>query len=155
MNNEPEDSIGGRVIAAKDIEWESKDYLPYDQFDPEIVELCKTINEFPGIVTTSSCQGFLNDHQPDQPWHIFFQFDGLPTLEGYASLEFLIYIRRGAIADGFDLEVGVDAALPAANGVCQSMYYFYECANRHPTQLSTFIRSIRDKLFYIPDTRPV
>jgi len=150
-NDDPEGDENGKVVLAKDIAWESKD-VPYDQFDPEVVELCKTINEFPGIVTFGSCQGFINDHHAGEPWHVHFGCDGLPTLEGFASLEFLVYVKREAMADGFDLYVGVGAPPPMMNGICKSLYFFYECNTRHPTDFATFLRDMRDKFFCIPDT---
>lgn len=124
--------------------------MPYDDFDPEVIELCKTINEFPGIITSSSCQGFLNGHRADEPWHVFFQCDGLPSLEGYASIEFLVYLRREAIADGFDIQIGVAAPPPMLNGICESMYFTIECRNRTPNEYAAFIRRMRENLFYIP-----
>ena len=146
-----EDNEGDNVIAAKDIKWETKD-VPYADFDPEVVELCKTINEFPGIVTNSSCQGFLNDHRANEPWHVFFQCDGLPSLEGYASIEFLVYLLREARAAGFDIDIGVNSPPPMLNGICQSMYFTIMCRNRTPNEYAAFIRDMRKELFYIPDT---
>jgi len=143
---------GGKVIAAKDIQWETKD-VPYDQFDPEMVELCRVINEFPGIVTSSSCQGFLDDHRPGNPWHVYFECHGLPSLEGYASIEFLVYLKREARADGFDMDVGVSASAPVLNGVCQSMWFTIHCRNRHPNDYAAFLRKMRNEIFFIPDTR--
>ena len=34
-----------------------KDNIPYDEFDPEVVELCRAINDLPGVRTTESCCG--------------------------------------------------------------------------------------------------
>jgi hypothetical protein len=151
MTETDDDEEYGNVIAAADIKWETKD-VPYDDFDPEIVGLCKLINEFPGIVTSSSCQGFLNNHRPEEPWHVYFECDGLPTLEAYASIEFLVYLRREALASGFDICIGVYAPPPILNGLCRSMYFTIECKNRHPDDYAAFIRDMRKEIFFIPDT---
>jgi hypothetical protein len=94
----------------------------------------------------------LNGHRRGEPWHVFFQCDGLPSLEGYASIEFLVYLRREAVEDGFDIQIGVSAPPPMLNGVCQSMYFTIRCRNRTPNEYAAFIRRMRENLFYIPDT---
>jgi hypothetical protein len=125
--------------------------IPYDDLDPAIVELCKAINEFPGIITTESCQGFIGDHRPGEPWAVYFNFDGLPNLDGYASVEFLVWVtKREAWAAGFDTAVLVNAPPPYLNGICQSMYYCLQCPNQHPDEFAKFLREMRDQLFHVP-----
>jgi hypothetical protein len=131
-------------------EVEVKD-VPYDQIEPAIRELCRAINEFPGVVTSGSCQGHLDGHRPGEPWQVYFSCNGLASLEGYASIEFLVWLQSEARAAGFkDLFVGVCAPPPYLNGVCESMYFFYECTEGHPDDLAKLIRELRDELFVTP-----
>ena len=44
--------------------------IPYDEFDPEVIELCKIMNTLPGVHTTESCCG-----HGCEPFHIFFKVD--------------------------------------------------------------------------------
>ena len=44
--------------------------IPYHEFDPEVVELCRRMNSLPGIHTTESCCG-----HGCGPFHIFFKVD--------------------------------------------------------------------------------
>src|SRR5262245_52964908 len=94
--------------------------VPYDEIEPAVRDLCRAINEFPGIVTCDSCQGLIDGHRPGEPWSVYFGCDRLASLEGYASIEFLVWLQREARAAGFrDLYVGVNAPPPYLNGICQ------------------------------------
>jgi hypothetical protein len=44
--------------------------INYDRFDPEVVELCRALNDLPGIATTNSCCG-----HGKSPFCIFFDPD--------------------------------------------------------------------------------
>ena len=55
------------------MEMETDDYTCfYEELDPAIVELCRAINELPGLMTISSCQGFIDGHRKGEPWHVMF-----------------------------------------------------------------------------------
>lgn len=127
-----------------------KDEIPYDELDPAMVRLCRTLNEFDGIATQESCQGFVDGHRHGKPWSVYFGFDGVPTLEGCAAIEFLVWLRREAQAAGFELELTVNSLAPYLNGVCQSMYFIIKCANRHPDELADFVRQMKKEAFLLP-----
>ena len=44
--------------------------IPYSDFDPEVVPLCKKLNSLPGLLTVSSCCG-----HGENPFSILFQVD--------------------------------------------------------------------------------
>jgi hypothetical protein len=78
--------------------------------------LCAAIDEFPGIVTTCSYQDLVGGHRPGTSWTVHFSCGEAPTRQGYASLEFLVWLQREARAAGFsDLFVGVNAPPPYLN----------------------------------------
>jgi hypothetical protein len=129
--------------------------IPYDEIDLAIRELCRAINEFPDIVTSDSCQGFVDGHRLGKPWSVYFKPNGLPTLDAYASIEFLAYIcGREAHAAGFDTRLGAAAPPPVLNGVCQSMYFYIECLNSHPDNFAGFVRKMRDEFFALVERDP-
>jgi 5-methylcytosine-specific restriction endonuclease McrA len=106
---------------------------PSAKFDEAIVELCKAINEFPGVATSDSCQGFIDNHRPGEPWSVYFAPQpSPPSRQGYAALEFLVYLCGSeAHAAGFDVRVGLNAPLPLhAPGEC--LYFFIKGYDRHP-----------------------
>lgn len=90
------------------------DVLPVGELDPAVVELCRAINEFPDIKTSESCQGFIDDHRPGRPWSIYFApHPSPPTSDGYASLEFLVWLCHYIAHDrGFDVSVRLNAPAP-------------------------------------------
>jgi hypothetical protein len=128
------------------------DALPADELDPAIVELCCTINEFPGIKTSESCQGFIDNHRPGEPWAVYFAPDpSPPTPEGYASIEFLAYAcGNEAKVAGFDVRIGLNAPPPALNGPGRCLYFTIKGMNRHPDEFAAFLRQMRDMCFALP-----
>lgn len=132
-----------------------KSRIPYGEFDPQVVELCRAVNEFPGIVTTESCQGYINDHRPDEPWTVFFAPNGPVTSAAYCSIEFLVYLLNGCGIQqdghkGFKATVCLNSADPGMNGPGATLYWFIEGTGRHPNELATAIREQRKKWFYVP-----
>lgn len=139
-----------RLAEPSDFTEDGKD-IPYEEIEPAIRELCHAINEFPGIITSDSCQGHIDEHRPGEPWAVYFSCDGPVSLEGYASIEFLVWLQREARAAGLkDLFVGVNAPPPYLNGICQSMYFYVEGSEGHPDDLAKLIREMRSQLFYLP-----
>lgn len=122
----------------------------YNLMDPAIRELCRTINQFPGIITSSSCQGFVDGHRPGDPWTVHFRCRGAPSLQGYASIEFIVSMQREARAAGFKVSVACNAPPPALNGVCQSLYFVLNGARRHPTEFSDLLSRARAEFFTYP-----
>jgi hypothetical protein len=94
------------------------DALPVGELDPAIVELCHAINEFPGLRTRESCQGFVDGHRPGKPWAVYFQpTPSPPTRDGYTSLEFITWLCCYTARDrGFDVSVELNAPPPYLNG---------------------------------------
>lgn len=127
-----------------------KNDIPNEELDPAVVELCRAINAFSGIETKESCQGFVDGHRPGKPWNVYFGFEGAPSLEGYAAIEFLVWLRRDAQAVGFDVEVAVNSFVPDPNHVGDSLYFVFRCKNRHPTEFADFIREMRARDFRSP-----
>lgn len=120
--------------------------------DPEIVDLCRAINEFPDIATTQSCQGFVDGHRPGEPWAVYFRPNpSPPTPDGYASIEFLIYLcGREAEASGFDVRATVNAPPPSLNGPGECLYFVISGIKRHPNEFAAYVRQMRDNFFELP-----
>jgi hypothetical protein len=64
----------------------SEPKCPYPELDPRIVPLVRVVNSLPGIETTSSCQGRIDNHRPGEPWHVMFQATFPITPKGYFSI---------------------------------------------------------------------
>jgi hypothetical protein len=76
----------------------------YDELDPPIVPLVRTLNEFPGIRTFGSCGGHetpvTGNSAPADEWWILFDLEpadpagliAVPTPDAWVSLEFLSYV---------------------------------------------------------------
>ena len=124
-----------------------------DRFDPAIVELCKSVNEFEGIRTTESCQGYIDGHRLNKPWMVLFEPDGLISHEAYCAIEFLAWIlgRREAGAAGFEVSLKLNSAAPYLNGPGRTMYFTIEGWNRHPDELAALIRDLRERCFVTCD----
>lgn len=123
----------------------------YADFDPAIVELCRAINEFPGIATNGSCQGFIDGHRPDRPWAVYFGMERRPTFEGYCSIEFIAWLKGSeASAAGFDVSLRLNSAPPYLNIPGNTAYFVIEGRNRHPDEFAAFIRDMREKCFFVP-----
>jgi hypothetical protein len=108
------------------------DVLPVGELDPAIVELCRVINEFPGLWTRESCQGFVDGHRPGKPWEVYFQpTPSPPTPDGYTSLEFMAWLCCYTARDrGFDVSVELNAPPPYLNGPGECMYFIIKGRNR-------------------------
>jgi len=52
--------------------------INYDEFDKEVVELCKAMNKIPGIQTIDSCCGHGKDY-----FRIFFTVEDIETLNHF------------------------------------------------------------------------
>jgi hypothetical protein len=124
------------------------DETPYDEIDPAIVELCRAINEFPGIATMESCQGFVDGHRPGQPWAVYFGMAPDVTPAGYASIEFLTWVACDAAKSGW--EINVYSPPPYLNEVCRSMYFILSSLNEHPDKAAAWIRKLKADCFYLP-----
>lgn len=127
----------------------------YYHIDSAIVELCKTVNEFEGIRTIESCQGYIDGHRPNKPWMVLFEPDGLISHEAYCAIEFLAWIlgRREAGAAGFEVSLKINSAAPYLNGPGRTMYFTIEGRNRHPDELAALIRDLRERCFVTCDER--
>ena len=128
------------------------DVLPVGELDPAVVELCRAINEFPDIRTSDSCQGFIDDHRPGEPWAVYFApHPSPPTPGAYAAVEFLVWLCRSVARDrGFDVSVELNAPPPYLNGPGECLYFIIKGRNRHPTEFAQFIREARDNVFCLP-----
>jgi hypothetical protein len=123
----------------------------YADFDPAIVELCRTIKEFPGIATSESCQGFIDGHRPDRPWAVYFGPQRRMTFAAYCSIEFLAWLKgKEASAAGFDVSLRLHSAPPYLNNPGNTAYFVIEGRNRHPDEFAAFIRDMREKCFFVP-----
>jgi hypothetical protein len=127
------------------------DELPVG-LDPAVVELCHAINEFPGLRTRESCQGFVDGHRPGEPWAVYFQpTPSPPTPDGYTSLEFMTWLCCYTARDrGFDVSVELNAPPPYLNGPGECMYFIIKGRNRHPTEFAQFIREVLGLVFCLP-----
>lgn len=77
--------------------------IPYDEFDPPIVPLARTLNGLPGIRTLSSCGGHEEPTNASaataEHWYVSFElapaneqaFVRTPTPEAWLTLEFLAW----------------------------------------------------------------
>lgn len=90
----------------------------YKEIDENIRELVRVLNEFPGIVTTSSCGGHSNP-KPFQKsageWEIFIQLeddDERPSSEAWKSIQLISFAFTKLIAD---VNVVVSCADPFLN----------------------------------------
>jgi hypothetical protein len=64
--------------------------IPYSDLDPNIVNLVRTLNAFPGISTIGSCGGHANPIEIQRPageWFVTFHVHH--TKGGWRSLEFI------------------------------------------------------------------
>ena len=117
--------------------------------DPEIIGLCRAVNEFPSIRTDESCQGFVNDHRPGVPWAVYYRpHPSPPTRTGYKSIEFITYACGSeASAAGFDVRHRMNAPPPLLNGPGTCLYFIIEGIKRHPNEFAAFLRKMR-KLYH-------
>lgn len=101
---------------------------PYDELDPNIVNLVRALNEFPGIATSESCGGHGDDIDGKPPlWQVWISVETeedewRPTAEGWLSLEFITYAMRsmaGAKTEAFGFP-------PQANFPSESIYFVVE-----------------------------
>ena len=109
--------------------------IPYEELDPPIVGLVRTINEIPGIHTNSSCSGHEEDHgDPPDRWHVGFGLDTegpddpWPTPDAWLSLEWLVWFVNGNLRRGTGIEVTVNAPPPWLNEAGVSIYFMLEGA---------------------------
>jgi hypothetical protein len=129
----------------------STDDLPYHLFDPAIVSLCRVLNEFPGLCTIDSCQGFIDDHKKDTPWLICFRPDPQITFQGYCSIEFLAWaLTPRATPPGVKVSFGLNAYAPHFNTPGMSAYFWIEGRKGHPDELAEYIRELRSVYFRVP-----
>lgn len=96
------------------------DVCPYEELDPPVVNLCRVLNDAPGIHTNGSCGGGDGHMLPPERWAVGFDLerddDGRPTLEALLSAEFIVWaINNDLVRSGLDVEVGVHSAPPYLN----------------------------------------
>lgn len=120
-----------------------------DEFDPAIITLCEAINEFPGITTSESCQGYIDNHRPGEAWTVYFGPNGPIASEAYCAIEFLAWLLgpREAGAAGFDVSLTLSSAPPYLNEPGRTMSFCIEGRNRHPDELAALIRKMRHDCF--------
>jgi len=129
--------------------------LPYHLFDPAVVSLCKAVNEFPGLCTIDSCQGFIDDHKNDTPWLICLQPHPQITFAGYCSIEFLAWaLLPGTTPPELKVAFGLHAYAPHHNTPGRAAYFWIEGEQGHPDQLAEYIRELRSAHFRVPAHSP-
>jgi hypothetical protein len=122
----------------------------YEKIDPAVRDLCLAINEFPDIRTSNSCQGFIDGHRPGEPWTVFFRPQSLPSLEAYASIEFLASLKRQAAFAGFDVLMSCNSGPPYLNGIGRSLYFVLTGSKGHPAAFAELVRDAREMQFSLP-----
>lgn len=130
------------------------EHVYYDTFDPAIVLLCKAINSFPGILTTASCQGYIDGHRKGLSWRVCFS--PLPetviTPQGYCSIEFLTWVINSEAKNmGFDVTLRMESFPPDPSEIGRSLSFVVEGHNRHPDDLAELINRLRDERFLLPE----
>ena len=125
--------------------------LPYHLFDPAVVSLCKAVNEFPGLCTIDSCQGFIDDHKKGIPWLICLQPHPQITFAGYCSIEFLAWaLLPRATPPELKVAFGLHAYPPHHNTPGRAAYFWIEGKKGHPDRLAEHIRELRSAYFRVP-----
>jgi len=101
--------------------------IPYDELDPPIVPLVRTLNGFPGIETLGCCAGhetpLSGNSAPADEWWVTFTLEpadpsalvAIPTPEAWVSLEFLAYMREQLQHAGHELALRPYAPPPFLN----------------------------------------
>jgi hypothetical protein len=113
--------------------------IPYGELDPAIVPLCRLLNdEFPGIQTSESCQGFVDGHQPGKPWGVYFRLDRRirHVQTALDSLELLAWMVNSDLARArpeWGISLGLNAAPPTWN--YRPLYFWLHGESAHPDDL--------------------
>jgi len=78
--------------------------IPYDNFDPEVVPLCKALNTLPGIETIESCCG-----HGEYPFRIWFKVDGRvdPRMTGLFFITRSVDRRYWQFGNEWDIKLSV------------------------------------------------
>lgn len=105
--------------------------LPYDEFDPPIVGLVRTLNELPGIETTSSCGGGEGHSEPPDRWHVGFRLEvedpradlAWPTPDAWLSMEWLTWFVNGNLRRSTGIELELNSFPPFINQPGRSIYF--------------------------------
>jgi hypothetical protein len=115
----------------------------YAELDPAVVRLCRLLNtEFPGIHTTESCQGFIDDHEPGQPWLVIFKIDRrIRNIRAAVdSLELLTWMINSDLARterGRGIRLELNSMPPMVNR--QPLYFCLQGTTGHPDQVAESI----------------
>ena len=145
-----------------------KETIPYDEFDPECVELCRAINVLPGVYTCDSCCG-----HGAEPFRIFLCFDaadvrGLVLLTRALDHRYspgprwVLDLSITDVADPRNLAHPISIRLSSPEGVRGSVAYqqAHELADHiaihlnHPNFLHGFGLDSLKGLLPIPDSAP-
>ena len=119
--------------------------IPYDEIDSNIVELVRTINLFPGVVTESSCGGHRDGEsfqKPEGEWEIFLTLEteqGRPTAEAWTSIEMLAFAFTKVLIGGGLRVVSGD---PFLNVFSNPMSFIVE-GHANPDEIAVELNSLR------------
>ena len=105
----------------------------YETIDPGIARLCRFINEnFPGLQTTDSCQGWVDGHRPGEPWQVYVRLDvedPANLAEAVESLAYLAWLTNGA-ATRMQVNMHLNSAPPYLND--PAPYFYIESSTVNP-----------------------
>lgn len=114
--------------------------VPYAEMDPATVPLCRLINsKFPGLQTTSSCQGFVDGHRPGEPWGVYFRIDRRVRhiRDAVDSLELLTWMINGDLRRAHRVHVGINSYPPSWNK--WPLYFYLKGEAIHPDDVAAAI----------------
>ena len=82
--------------------------IPYEEMDPEVVQICKALNALPGIETTESCCG----HGKER-FRIWFRVDGRidPRMVGLFFITRCADVRYWQYGNNWDIKLSVGDTL--------------------------------------------
>lgn len=125
---------------------------PDERLDPAIINLCNAINEFECLHTIESCQGYIDDHRPDEPWIVIFQPCHPITQQAYSEIEFLAWLinndLRPSLFPSGDVMLGLNSPPPYLNGIGETMYFYIQGRGYHPDELADTILAERYSAAY-------
>lgn len=134
-----------------------RDDVPYDELDPNIVWLVRTLNAFDGIRTIGSCGGHTDPdltkgQWPEGTWYIAFEV--ARDDDGWFALEFLAWLidRKGREIWPYNQEhhlgIGVTSP-PPWHAPGESMYFGIEGHGIDPNEVADWIDEMQ-KRHYTP-----
>jgi len=113
----------------------------YETIDPAIAPLCRFINEdFPGIPTTSSCQGWIDGHRRGEPWRVYVSLDLDDLAAGVESLAYLAWLTNGG-GTGLLVTMHVNSPPPYLND--PAPYFYIESNTVHPDEFMRAVEKVR------------